>query len=99
MWRELAEGFRYVVSVPWLWRGIMAAALVLMLATAPFTSLLPTIVRDDYGLDVGAYGLLFSLLAVGMVGGLARLGTLEPAEAPDGDLLHGARDQRPRNHR
>lgn len=32
--RELAEGFRYVVSVSWLWRGIMAAALVLMLATA-----------------------------------------------------------------
>jgi hypothetical protein len=26
MRRELAEGFRYVISVPWIWTGITAAA-------------------------------------------------------------------------
>jgi MFS family permease len=40
-----------------------------MVATAPFTALLPTIVDDRYGRGVGAYGLLFSLMAAGMVVG------------------------------
>jgi len=66
---ELAEGFRYVSSVPWIWTGIVAATVVLMLAMAPFNVLLPRIVRSHYGLGVGSYGLLFSLMAAGMVVG------------------------------
>ncbi len=66
---ELATGFRYVVSVPWLWTGIGAAAVILMFAMAPYNALLPHIVQDHYGHGVGAYGLLFSLIAAGMVAG------------------------------
>jgi MFS family permease len=66
---ELAEGFRYVMSVPWIWTGIASATMILMIAMAPFTALLPRIVRDHYGRGVGSYGLLFSLMALGMVVG------------------------------
>jgi MFS family permease len=66
---ELAEGFRYVASVPWIWTGIVAATLILMVAMAPYNALLPRVVRDHYGRGVGSYGLLFSLMAAGMVAG------------------------------
>lgn len=66
---EFIEGFRYVISVPWIWTGIAVATFVLMIAMAPFNALLPRIVRDHYGRGVGSYGLLFSLMALGMVVG------------------------------
>jgi MFS family permease len=40
-----------------------------MIALAPFNALLPRIVRGHYGRGVGSYGLLFSLMAIGMVAG------------------------------
>ena len=67
--RELAEGFRYVVSVPWIWTGIAAATVILMVAMAPFTALLPDVVQAHYDRGVGSYGLLFSAMAAGMVAG------------------------------
>jgi len=67
--RELAEGFRYVVSVPWIWTGIAAATVILMVAMAPFTALLPRVVQVHYHRGVGSYGLLFSAMAAGMVAG------------------------------
>jgi hypothetical protein len=67
MFRELSEGFRYVASVPWIWTGIVAAALILMFGMAPFNALLPRIVQSQYGRGVGSYGLLFSLMSAGMV--------------------------------
>jgi MFS family permease len=67
--RELRTGFRYVVSVPWIWTGIGAATVILMVAMAPYTALLPRVVRANYDRGVGSYGLLFSLMAAGMVGG------------------------------
>jgi MFS family permease len=67
--RELAEGFRYVMSVPWIWTGIGAATVILMLAMAPYTALLPRVVQHHYHRGVGSYGLLFSAMAAGMVAG------------------------------
>lgn len=67
MRRELAEGFRYVASVPWIWAGILAACVILMFGMAPFNALLPRVVHSHYGRGVGSYGLLFSLMSVGMV--------------------------------
>jgi MFS family permease len=66
-WRDLAAGFRYVASVPWLWSGIAVTTLILMVAMAPFQTLLPRLVRSHFHLGIGAYGLIFSLQAVGMV--------------------------------
>lgn len=67
--RELAAGFRYVVSVPWIWTGIGAATVILMVAMAPYTALLPRVVQTHYHRGVGSYGLLFSAMAAGMVAG------------------------------
>ncbi|HEX4526055.1 MAG TPA: MFS transporter [Gaiellaceae bacterium] len=67
--KELAVGFRYVISVPWIWTGIAAAMVILMIAMAPFTTLLPRVVQTHYHRGVGSYGLLFSAMAAGMVGG------------------------------
>jgi MFS family permease len=67
--RELATGFRYVVSVPWIWTGIAAATVILMVAMAPFTALLPRVVQQHYHHGVAAYGALFSAMSAGMVVG------------------------------
>jgi MFS family permease len=55
--------------VPWIWTGILAATVILMLAMAPFTALLPRIVQEHYDRGVGSYGLIFSAMAAGMVAG------------------------------
>jgi MFS family permease len=67
MRKELVEGFRYVMSVPWIWTGIGAATLILMVAMSPYTVLLPRVVQGHYHRGVGSYGLLFSAMAAGMV--------------------------------
>ena len=69
MRKELAEGFRYVMSVPWIWTGIGAATVILMIAMAPYTALLPRVVQHHYHRGVGSYGLLFSAMAAGMIAG------------------------------
>jgi MFS family permease len=67
--RELVAGFRYVIGVPWIWTGISAATVILMIAMAPYTALLPRVVKEHYDRGVGAYGLLFSAMAAGVVVG------------------------------
>ena len=67
--RELKAGLRYVMSVPWIWSGIAVATLVLMVSIGPYNALLPRLVRQHFERGVGSYGLLFSLMAVGMVAG------------------------------
>jgi MFS family permease len=67
--RELGEGLRYVLSEPWMWTGIAAATVILMVAMAPFIALLPRVVQAHYHRGVGAYGAIFSAMAAGMVVG------------------------------
>jgi MFS family permease len=67
--KELVEGFRYVISVPWIWTGIAAATVILMVAMSPYTVLLPRVVQTHYHRGVGSYGLLFTAMAAGMVAG------------------------------
>jgi MFS family permease len=65
--RELGEGLRYVLSEPWMWTGIAAATVILMIAMAPFAALLPRVVQAHYHRGVGSYGAIFSAMAAGMV--------------------------------
>ncbi|HET8651025.1 MAG TPA: MFS transporter [Gaiellaceae bacterium] len=76
--REIADGIRYVVGVPWLWISIFLASFILMIAMAPYTALLPAFVEDQYGLGVGAYGTLFTLQSVGMAIGSLVFGQVNP---------------------
>ena len=99
MRKELAEGFRYVFSVPWIWTGIGAATVILMLAMAPYTALLPRIVQSHYHRGVGSYGAPLQRDGRGHGRRLARVGALAPAARPRRDLLRRVRDQRPRHRR
>lgn len=69
MRKELSVGFRYVASTPWIWTGIAAATVILMVAMSPYVALLPRIVQTHYHRGVGSYGVLFSAMAAGMVAG------------------------------
>ena len=71
MKRELAAGFRYVITVPWLWITIGTFSVVLMVGYAAFQVLLPKL--------VGSYGLLFTLQGVGMLAGSIVLGQTAPS--------------------
>lgn len=76
--RELVAGFRYVMSVPWLWISIFVASFILMIAMAPYQALLPQFVREQFDRGVGSYGLLFTFQAAGMVVGSLLFGQLNP---------------------
>jgi predicted MFS family arabinose efflux permease len=76
--REIAEGFRYVASEPWLWMSILIASFVLMIAMAPYQSLLPALVDEEFGRGVGAYGAMFTFQSAGMVVGSLVFARLNP---------------------
>jgi MFS family permease len=76
--QEVVDGIRYVAGVPWLWVTISLAALIVMVAFAPYQALLPKLVQEHFHLGVGAYGTLFSLQAVGMVVGALLFGQINP---------------------
>jgi MFS family permease len=76
--REIAAGFRYVASVPWLWISICIATFALMVAMAPYQSLLPALVEQHFGRGVGSYSFLFAVQAAGMVVGTLCFGQLNP---------------------
>jgi DHA3 family tetracycline resistance protein-like MFS transporter len=67
--RELGAGLRYVMGEAWIWIGIVMATVILMLAMTPYQALLPRLIREKFDRGVGSYGLMFSLMAVGMVAG------------------------------
>jgi MFS family permease len=76
--REIVSGIRYVASVPWLWITISIATFVLMVAMAPYQSLLPALVERHFGRGVGAYSVLFASQSIGMVVGTLLFGQLNP---------------------
>jgi MFS family permease len=76
--RGIADGARYVASVPWLWVTIGLFALVLMLQFAPQQVLLPKLVEGQWHRGVGSYALLTTLLGVGTVLGTLAFGQLQP---------------------
>jgi MFS family permease len=75
---ELASGFRYVTSVPWLWLTIGTFSLVVMVGFAAFQVLLPKLVEQQWSGGVGSYGTVFVLQGVGMVVGSIILGQAPP---------------------
>jgi MFS family permease len=77
-WREIVSGFRYVARVPWLWVTISLAAVALMIAWAPFQSLLPALTHETFHRGVASYGTLFAVQALGMVGGALLFGQIQP---------------------
>ena len=77
--KEIADGLRYVLGVPWLWITIFLASFILMVAMAPYTALLPAFVEEQFDRGVGSYGLLFTLQSLGMAFGSLAFGQTNPS--------------------
>jgi transmembrane secretion effector len=69
--RELAAGWAYVRSQPWLWATLGGAAVSLLAYWGPIQVLLPYVVRNHFGGDAGDYGAV--LAATGIGSGIAGL--------------------------
>jgi hypothetical protein len=65
--REVAEGFGFVRSQPWLWGTLAAASLSLLAFYGPFQVLLPFLVKNQLHAGSGTFGVI---RAVGGVGAL-----------------------------
>jgi MFS family permease len=76
--RDIAEGFRYVARIPWLWVTIALFAVILMLQLAPQQVLMPALVREHFHRGVAAYGLLTTLVGAGSVAGTLAFGQWQP---------------------
>jgi MFS family permease len=76
--REILAGIRYVAGIPWLWISIVLAAFILMVAMAPYQTLLPKLVEDHFDRGVGSYGTLFALQSAGMAAGTLLYGQFPP---------------------
>ena len=77
--REIAAGIRYVAGIPWLWISIVLAAFILMIAMAPYQTVLPKLVEEHFGRGVGAYGTLWAVQGGGMALGTLVFGQFPPS--------------------
>ena len=66
--REVAVGWRYVRSQPWLWATLASALLAVLCIVGPLQVLLPLVIRNELGGDAGTFG---AVLAVSGLGGVA----------------------------
>jgi MFS family permease len=67
MWRDIAEGLRYVRRTVWLWGTLAWAFAAIFLVYGPFTVLIPFVVRNDLGGDAGDLGLVFAAGGLGAI--------------------------------
>ena len=64
---EVAEGFRFTRSQPWIWATLVAAMFSLLVFVGPVEVLVPFVIKNKLGLGPEDLGLIF---AVGGVGSL-----------------------------
>ena len=69
--REAAGGWHFVRRAPWAWAWLAATALSTLLWHGPFDVLVPYLLLNDFGLDVGEAGRAMSvILAAGGLGSI-----------------------------
>jgi DHA3 family tetracycline resistance protein-like MFS transporter len=64
---DLAEGFRYARSQPWIWGTLLAAAASMLAFWGPVEVLVPYIVKNELGGGAGQLGLVFAAGGAGAV--------------------------------
>jgi DHA3 family tetracycline resistance protein-like MFS transporter len=64
---EFREGWRAVISMPWLWITISIAAFANLTQAGPYLVGLPFLVKTNLGNDVRVLGWLFSAASIGSV--------------------------------
>jgi DHA3 family tetracycline resistance protein-like MFS transporter len=67
--RDIAEGFRFVRSVPWIWGSLLAAAVSLLAFWGPVEVLLPYVIKNELGGSARDLGMVFAAGGLGAVAG------------------------------
>ena len=64
---DIAEGFRYARSQPWIWGTLLAATASMLAFWGPVEVLVPYIVKNELGGGAGQLGLVFAAGGLGAV--------------------------------
>jgi MFS family permease len=64
---EMREGWAYVRAHTWVWGALLAACIAVLCFSGPVQVALPYVVKNDWGRDAGAYGLLLAVAGLGAV--------------------------------
>ena len=72
--RDLRDGFRLVMTVPWIWITILIFGFVNIMEAGPRAVAMPFLIKEDLGADVQLLGLFGSAASLGFVVGMIWLG-------------------------
>jgi DHA3 family tetracycline resistance protein-like MFS transporter len=72
--RDLRDGFRLVMTMPWIWITILLFGFVNIMEAGPRAVAMPFLIKEDLGADVGLLGLFGSAASLGFVAGMLWLG-------------------------
>lgn len=65
--QDMREGISTVLHSPWLWVTLVVASVSTIFLVGPYEAALPLLVKQRFGAQVGFYGLLTSLSALGSI--------------------------------
>jgi predicted MFS family arabinose efflux permease len=72
--RDLRDGFKLVMTMPWIWITILLFGFVNIMEAGPRAVAMPCLIKKDLGADVGLLGLFGSAASLGFVAGMLWLG-------------------------
>jgi MFS transporter, DHA3 family, tetracycline resistance protein len=72
--KDLREGFKLVLTIPWIWISILLFGLVNIMEAGPRAVAMPFLIKEDLGADVRLLGILGSAASLGFVVGMLWLG-------------------------
>lgn len=73
---DLREGFRFVLTVPWIWISIILFAFINVTDAGPRAVAMPFLIKDDLGAGVEMFGWIGSVTSLGFVIGMLLLGQI-----------------------
>lgn len=72
--RDLRQGFAFVMTVPWIWISILLFGFINISEASPRAVAMPFLIKDDLGAGVDLLGWLGSAQSLGFVVGMVLLG-------------------------
>ena len=72
--KDLREGFKLVLTIPWIWITILLFGFVNIMEAGPRAVAMPFLIKEDLGADVKLLGILGSAASLGFVVGMVWLG-------------------------
>jgi MFS family permease len=87
--QDVREGISAVLQSPWLWLTLVIASVSTIFLSGPFDAVLPLLVKQHFGEQVGVFALFTSLSALGSIGAAFWLGRFKRLRRR-GPLTYGA---------